>query len=106
VLLAWREVLQSSADVGAPIAKTLTPREVAALLGDGAIAADPALGRLLDALERERFAKNPVAYPGAADDTRRVSALVSRTASPGTRLIAALFPPSIWARVLRLTDRG
>jgi transglutaminase-like putative cysteine protease len=105
VLLAWREVLQTSADVGAPIPATLTPREVAAELG-GATADDPALVRLLHALERERFAKNPAAYPGAAADTRRVLVFITGAAGARSRVVAALFPPSIWGRVLRLSGRG
>jgi transglutaminase-like putative cysteine protease len=105
VLLAWHEVLQTSADVGAPVPATLTPREAAAALGGGAME-DPALGRLLAALERERFAKNTVAYPGAATDTRRVLALVTGAVGVRPRLVAVLFPPSIWGRVLRLSGRG
>ncbi len=117
VLTAWTEVLQTSMDVGAAIPDTLTPREVAAVIAGGAAStsetgtvltrvavirtADPALARLVDALERERFAQDAVAYPGAADDTRHVVSLVTHNASRRSRVLAVLFPTSIWRRIVR-----
>jgi hypothetical protein len=112
VLTAWTEVLQTSMDVGAAIPDTLTPREVAAVIGGGVASAsgagtvltrvaDPALTRLVDALERERFAQNATAYPGAVDDTRHVVSLVTRNASRRSRVLAVLFPTSIWRRIVR-----
>lgn len=105
VLTAWLEVLQSSADVGSPIAATLTPREAAGLLIAGGTSADPALERLLAALEHERFAERPTAYPGAVADTRRVIAAVAVRARRGRRILAALFPPSIWRLLVPAVDR-
>jgi transglutaminase-like putative cysteine protease len=102
VLVAWRELLQTSADVGQPVPATLTPREAAAFIAGGAASTDPAFERLLDALEHERFAQTPVAYPGAADDTRAVLAVVRGAVQPRTRVVAVLYPRSIWRRVLRL----
>ncbi len=97
-LVGWREVLQTSADVGRPIADTLTPREAAVALGLGV---HPSLERMLGALERERFAKDPRAYLGAAHDTRALVASVFATVKPRARTMAVLFPPSLWEKVLR-----
>jgi transglutaminase-like putative cysteine protease len=97
-LLGWREVLQTSADVGNPIEDTLTPREAAVALG---VDARPSLERMLAALERERFAKDPRAYPGAADDTRDLVSALFATAKPRTRVAAVLFPRSLWERITR-----
>ncbi len=104
-LIAWREVLQSSEDAGAAIADTLTPREAAALLAGGTLVDDPALARLLAALEWERFARDTPVPPAIAADTRRVVGLVLAHATGRARVLATLFPPSIWSAVLRLTDR-
>ncbi|MES2170183.1 MAG: DUF3488 and transglutaminase-like domain-containing protein [Actinomycetota bacterium] len=97
-LVGWREVLQTSLDVGHPIADTLTPREAAVALGVGE---RPSLERMLDALERERFAKDPRAYAGAADDARDLVAAVFATVKPRARTVAALFPASVWGRIIR-----
>jgi len=94
VLEAWREVLQSAHDLGHPVPETLTPREAAVELGGG-----PAVDRLVAALERERFSELPVAYGGAVDDVRAVRANLRRGERRRVRLIAVLFPPSIWLRM-------
>jgi hypothetical protein len=95
-LLAWTELTQTSEDLGARVPETLTPREASAWLADGALEHEPAVERLLDALERERFARGTPAYPGAAADLRAGLALLRAPASPRARLRAALVPPSIW----------
>ena len=61
----------------------------------------PAVSQQLAALERERFARDPRAYPGAADDTRDLVAGVFATVTTRARIIAVLFPPSLWARITR-----
>ncbi len=98
VLTGWREVLQSSADVGLPIPDTLTPRDAAAAMKLGE---SPALERLVAALEHERFARDSLPYPGAADDTRQVIAKLYADTPPRDRLRAVLFPPSLWRWLLR-----
>ena len=95
-LLAWTELVQTSEDLGARVPETLTPREAAGWLADGALAHEPAVERLVDALERERFARGAPAYAGAAADLRAALALLRAPASPRARLRAALVPPSLW----------
>ncbi len=95
-LLAWTELAQTSEDLGARVPETLTPRETAAWLVDGALEHDPAVERLLEALEHERFARGAGAYPGAAADLRAALGSLRAPASPRARLRAALLPASIW----------
>ncbi len=97
-LLGWREVLQTSMDVGRPIADTLTPREAAVALG---VADSLALERMLNALERERFARDPRVYPVAGTDTRGLVAAVFATVKTRQRVVAVLFPASLWGRFTR-----
>ena len=95
-LLAWTELVQSSEDLGARVPDTLTPREASAWLAGGALEHEPAVERLLAALEQERFARGTPAYVGAATDLRAALGLLRAPASPRARLRAALVPPSIW----------
>ena len=94
VLVAWQEVLQSAEDLGRAVPETLTPREVAVELGGG-----PAVERLVAALEQERFSEFPVAYGGAVDDLHAVRAALRQGRRRPARVVAVLFPPSIWRRM-------
>ena len=94
VLVAWQEVLQSAEDLGRAVPETLTPREVAVELGGG-----PAVERLVAALEQERFSEFPVAYGGAVDDLHAVRTALRQGRRRRARVVAVLFPPSIWRRM-------
>ncbi|HEY0260075.1 MAG TPA: transglutaminaseTgpA domain-containing protein [Lacisediminihabitans sp.] len=100
--VAWAEVLQTAEDLGVPVPPTQTPRDTVGLLAGGRFAEDPALGRLLDAVERESFARPGAvgSYPGIADDTRSVLAALRSSAEGPDRLWATLRPRSVWRRIL------
>ncbi|MCU1513413.1 MAG: hypothetical protein JWO10_503 [Microbacteriaceae bacterium] len=107
VALAWNELMQSSADLGAPVPDTVTPREAMQLVGHGLLADDPSLARMVAALEIESYAKDAsgAAYPGLADDLRAVQRMIASYAPRSRRIIAALLPPSIWSLATGLVTR-
>jgi transglutaminase-like putative cysteine protease len=101
--LAWREVLQSADDLGRRMPDTETPREVARALGD-----DPALARLVAAVEQESFAARGAgapASPEAAADVVAVIRLLRSGASERERFRAAIAPRSMWAAFLKSISR-
>jgi transglutaminase-like putative cysteine protease len=69
--VAWQELADTSVDHGVSAPDTLTARELAASIGTRRGVADTpevrdALRRLLEATERTRYARDPVADPAAA----------------------------------------
>lgn len=100
-LAAWAELLRSSTDVGRPMSDTLTPREVALQLRsclDPTAAA--ALDRVVALLEHERFAGQQQQRGSSAHDIRTVSDSLFATLPPVERLLARLYPPSVWRGIL------
>ena len=100
-LAAWREVLQSAEDLGRAVPETATPREVRQLLGDGLLAEDVALSRMIDAVEHESYSSGGRAYPEAEADTRAILERLRSGVGRPERVRAALSPPSIWSGLLR-----
>ena len=97
---AWREVVDTAADVGIGLAPILTPREMVGRIArapDMTTESRDALERLRDAVERERFGKpaaEPHNAPGlAADLVTVVAALLAGTDGAG-RVRARLLPAS------------
>jgi transglutaminase-like putative cysteine protease/uncharacterized membrane protein YhaH (DUF805 family) len=100
---AWDELIDTMVDFRVPIDRTETPRAtaerlaVAELGGDATGAAEGArlLGR---AEERARYARTPLSGPGLSEAVRTVRRGLAGRATRRTRLMAALFPPSVLAR--------
>jgi len=100
---AWDELMDTLADFRVPIDRTETPRATAERLADaelrgdsgGAIEGVRLLGR---AEERARYARSPLAGPGLSEAVRSVRRGLAGRATRRTRLVAALFPPSVLAR--------
>jgi transglutaminase-like putative cysteine protease/uncharacterized membrane protein (UPF0136 family) len=100
---AWCEVLATADDLGRPLSATLTPRQIALTLTPAA-GGEP-LQRLCLAVERESFASGSTHAFDVAD-VRAVRASLHADASGRRRLVAWLFPPSVWRRILRVFRRG
>ncbi|MEO6200608.1 MAG: transglutaminase-like domain-containing protein, partial [Cryobacterium sp.] len=110
---AWIELTDCALDLGVPVRATETPRELAARLrqlpGLGApLEASAALGRLLVAAERERYARPGAAQPQPGPDLAGDLVLVTRAiragAEPRARIIASLLPASLWAAIVGRGD--
>ncbi len=102
---AWAELRDDVLDLGYGWDQSETPRQVRARLVAAAgmdAGADAALGRLVGALERARYAQTPLAAGDLASDLRVVRAALARPVSPVTRARARLLPRS----VRRLFARG
>jgi transglutaminase-like putative cysteine protease len=96
--LAWRELLQTAEDLRIQVPQTLTPAEVPGLLLPGGT--HESLGRLVAAVERESYSREGLtAEPGIVSDLDATIAALRRAASPRTRVVADLVPPSIWSRL-------
>jgi len=99
-LPAWRELVDTAADLGLPVSPTATPSATAAALGD-VLGRSPeargALTRIVAALEHERFADALDAADVAAvrADAGTVLAGLRRAAGPRARVRAALAPRSL-----------
>ncbi|MET4783405.1 DUF3488 and transglutaminase-like domain-containing protein [Glaciihabitans sp. UYNi722] len=104
-LAAWQEVLQTAEDLDQDVPDTATPREVRLLLVDGELARDPALIRLIDAVERESYSSGVLAYPEAAADTRSIIGALHGIAQRPERLRARFSPPSLWSKVFGVFRR-
>lgn len=102
--LAWREVLQTSEDLGERMPATSTPREIAEHLASRAPAQQPALDRLRRAVERQSFAApgSVAGYRGVQADVVAIIGALRSAASPRARLRSVYAPASIWMRMLRL----
>lgn len=132
-VVGWRELVQSAHDVGVLIAPSETPRATGRILGEMiqhgrkhsknsnatiALGTD-AIDRLVAAVEWEEFAR-PASGPTSGEGVGALDAAVSdavasdvavavrhlfRAVGWRTRLLALLFPPSLWRRTLRALRR-
>jgi transglutaminase-like putative cysteine protease len=109
---AWRELLESSEDVGVTVSPTLTPREAVARLqrvrGMNS-AGQLALVSLGEAVEREGYGRPRTAEGGSgvaiAQDLTTVLACFRAGVDSSVNLRATLLPPSLVSRTLRLAGR-
>lgn len=98
---AWDELIDTMIDFRVPVDPTETPRVTAhrlideAVLLDGAAAASTLLGT---AEERARYAREPLQGAELTAALTQVRKGLARSATRRTRLVAALFPPSILLR--------
>ncbi|MDG4827093.1 DUF3488 and transglutaminase-like domain-containing protein [Asanoa sp. WMMD1127] len=100
---AWDELMDTLVDFRVPIDRTETPRATAERLathelrGDtvGAVDGVRLLGR---AEERARYARSPLTGPGLGAAVRDVRRGLAGRATRRTRLVAAVFPPSVLGR--------
>lgn len=68
----WREVVATARDVGVPVAETLTVRETAGVLHERVGDAADRLDRLVDGVERSRYARPGAHGTASSDDARAV----------------------------------
>lgn len=109
---AWRELLESSEDVGVRVSPTLTPREAVARLqrvrGMNP-AGQVALERIGEAVEREGYGRPATAKVGVglaiAKDLTTVLTCFRAGIDNSANLRATLLPPSLVSRALRLAGR-
>ena len=116
-LMAWREVLDTAADLGIEVPDTATPRDAAHLIV-GAIggAERGSIDRLRAAVERESYgsavgsARRGLLITSSvslAADTRQIIVDLRAAADRPYRLRSTLFPSSVWSGMrsrLRLDD--
>jgi len=101
-LHAWHEVLDTALDLGVAVPRSATPAASAALLaahlaaGGADEEARVALGRVVGALQGERFAARP-ATADVGRDARLVVGALRTASSPRRRLVAAVAPRSLLA---------
>jgi transglutaminase-like putative cysteine protease len=97
---AWDELIDTMVDYRVPIDPTETPRATAERLVHAELQGDAVdearlLGR---AEERARYARSPIAGTGLTAALRAVRKVLSEKATPRTRLLAVVLPPSVLAR--------
>ncbi|ODU79252.1 MAG: hypothetical protein ABT08_01955 [Microbacterium sp. SCN 71-21] len=106
---AWGWVQDAARDVGVPVSAAASPREFgAALIAQPGVPAE-AVWRLVDAVERAAYAPPPAPTgrrarraasgdPATADAAAAVRSGVLGSVAPARRLIARVWPRSLWAR--------
>jgi transglutaminase-like putative cysteine protease len=102
---AWTELRDSMVDLRLPWTGSMTPRARERAVGQHLGRDDEALQalhRLCQAVERARYADNPLADASPASDVREVIAVLSREAGRSGRIRALLLPRSL-VPDLRLT---
>jgi hypothetical protein len=95
---AWVELRDHILDLRLPWAGSLTPRARRRALEpmlEGDVGGLAALGRLALTVERARYATSVSPDSAPATDAREVMAVISRTAEPGQRIRAVLWPSSL-----------
>ena len=94
---AWREVLRTAVDFGAPVTPTETPRGTAGSLG----VRSTSLSRILAATEEKGYAATTIIDQSAlVDDVEQVRRAISADAPARLRLLGTLYPKSIWRRIV------
>ena len=110
-LMAWREVLDTAADLGIDLPNTATPREAAHLLAEAVGGAERgSIDRLRGAVERESYG-SAVGSPrrgllitsstSLAADARQIIVDLRAAADRPRRLRSTLFPSSAWSGMRR-----
>lgn len=94
----WRELEDSSRDFGLPFSPTDTPRGFATRLGARDGIDHDALNRLLQRVERARFARTAIDEGDGLDDLRAILASLSQGASRQERWRAIALPRSLAGR--------
>ncbi len=96
---AWREVVRSARDLGMPVSGTDTPRRASTTLAAGGAS----LAGLIDAVEIESYGdgrtKTETDPRGLARSLSATRVGLSTAVSRRDRIVAALYPPSIWRRI-------
>ncbi len=95
---AWQELRDDLMDYGAGSLPSESPRTVAAKAGDGLGLADPAraaLGRIVMAEERARYAPAPTDGSGLRADSAVVRRAIAAAVPRGSRWRARLLPASV-----------
>ena len=98
---AWTEVLRTAVDLRISVSVTATPRETAARLDVGPAATAP-LDRLREAAEFEGYAPSRDRIEGSIlerDVAAVTAALSQQQAGRRGRVLAWLFPASLWRRI-------
>lgn len=103
----WRELLQTADDLGIEIDESDTPRQAArAIVRAGRFGGTEvdSLGRALDVVERQSFARLTAGASGPehAVQVNRVIGRLRATAGLRARIRAAIAPRSIWSRIIGL----
>lgn len=96
---AWRSVQDAAIDLGIPLPAGESPRSFARRLVDAHAAPPEAMELLVRGIEHVSYARGTGTEYGhgseVADAVAAVRAALSRTASPGRRALALLFPRSL-----------
>uniref|UniRef100_UPI001F48DC84 transglutaminase family protein n=1 Tax=Marisediminicola senii TaxID=2711233 RepID=UPI001F48DC84 len=93
---AWHEVMRTAVDHRVAITHTTTPAQTAAAIGVGG----RHLGVLLDAVEREGYAATTLTRPGdLVGDVTAVRRDIAAAASTRVRLLAVVYPASLWRTI-------
>ena len=107
VEVQWQVLTSSLRDLGIPPAPSRTPRQVRAYYAHEAFLdgeASEALGRLVQTLERSRYAESAPVPEGLAADTQRVVRAAAATRGRRDRIRAALWPSSGLAQLRSARD--
>lgn len=100
---AWRELADSCVDYGVLWDSSLTPRATGArLLAALPGSAAPALHRLVETVERTRYAPETGPVGSTPRDVRMLVRAVRSGAPFGRQVLALLLPPSLWRGLPRL----
>ncbi len=108
---AWLEVLESSEDAGVLVSRTLTPREAVARLqrvrgmDDAGREALERIGRAVELEGYGRPSSGSRPDPALADDLAVVIGRLRVSTDGKDRLRAAMLPPSLVSRTVRLVSR-
>jgi len=98
---AWDELLDTMIDFRIPVDPAETPRVTAhRLVTDAVLLEEPAAAAILlgTAEERARYARRPLEGGELTEALAQVRRGLARSANRRTRIIAALFPPSVLLR--------
>ncbi|MFT4084619.1 MAG: DUF3488 and transglutaminase-like domain-containing protein [Nocardioides sp.] len=96
---AWAELQDTALDLDVPWPPERSPREIGSVLADQLVSAESkeALGRVVTAVERNRYARTP-SQESVGDEAAMVIAELSSIAGPGVRRRAAVWPRSTTRR--------
>ena len=108
VEVRWEQLTSSLSDLGIDPAPSLTPRQLRAYYDREALlegADSQALGRVVQTLERSRYATSPPSADGLESDTRQVLSAAAATREGRARLRAVIWPSSGITQLRSVTAR-